>query len=851
MTKIKRLLDRFAPDHYEVQFDIDEVNLAFTGAVTISGSSTGKSDKITLHAKDLELLRATIDDVDAKISKESPHHEISLSTGGILSPGPHEIHIEFGGRITESMVGIYASSFEHEKAAKRIISTQFESNHAREAFPCIDEPAAKATFQLSLTNSANVEVLSNTPVLEQTETETRLTTRFEKTPKMSSYLLAFALGQLQGVSRTSNSGVAIKAWSAINQPLDYLNYAADEAVKILDFFEDYFGVPYPLKKCDLIALPDFDAGAMENWGMITFREIAMLADPKNRSISSEQYVSMVVAHELSHMWFGNLVTMEWWDDLWLNESFASLMEHVALDSIHPDWHQWEHYAANDILAATSRDIHADIQPVSVEVDDPDLIETLFDPGIVYTKGGRLLKMLMEHIGEDKFRQGLKDYFESNAYSNTTRKDLWTCLGKASGVDVDSLMSSWLDQPGMPLLTIDQAGKQLQLTQSRFVIGSDEESDQTWPIPLLSQPVLEQPILRDSNYRTTLEDTNFVVINSNASGHYISHYMNADHRAFIREGMANGTISSDARINILNDSILLSRKDIIQYDVALDDVLALRGERRYPVWGLIARIASIAQQLTEGNEDAKMHLDCLREHLAQPLINEVGYSDANDSDPNTIQLRSLALSFMLGAENMSALEYAKQCLEEAKEPSNLQSESRSIILSSLIKQGDDELARQLLNDYAGASSEMQLDIVSALSSIRKPKLALEILSGALGPKGIVRPQDVLRWIAIFMRNHHIRNTTWDFMVNNWTWLETTLTNSKSFDYLPTYCAAAVSTDDMADKYRELFMPLRDNKLLKRNIIIGLKDVDSRVRWRQSNQAEVEEWLSNFYASHQNQ
>lgn len=842
MTKIKRLLDSFSPEHYDVSFVLNPEKLTFSGSVTISGSLTETANSITLHSNGLNISSATIDGKKVTSGEQSKHHEISFTSESKLATGEHRIEIEFKAGITPDMVGLYASNFEHEETTKQIIATQFEANHAREAFPCIDEPSAKATFQLTLTSPAENQNLSNTPVENVKNEATQTTTVFEKTPRMSTYLLAFVTGEMHSVERVAANGVVVKCWSSLAQPQNTLDFSADEAVKILDFFEDYFGIPYPLKKCDLVALPDFDAGAMENWGLITFREIALLADPDNRSISSEQYVSMVVAHEISHMWFGNLVTMAWWDDLWLNESFASLMEHVALDAIHPDWMQWEHYAATDIIFTTSRDIHRDIQPISIELDDPDLIETLFDPGIVYTKGGRLLKMLREYLGDDDFRAGLKEYFKKHQYQNATRQDLWDALESASGKNVDSLMSAWLDQPGMPLLTVEQTDKTIKLSQQRFIVdGSTDNS--VWPIPLLSDRAMDLEILDEPSAVAHSNEDGYLVMNSSASGQYFTNYANQEHREHVKSMVVDRSLDSWARINHLNDLILISRAKTVPLTEALDVVSAMESEPRYSVWSQISRVISTAQQLTEGNEQARANLNKLRIKLTSKNYTKFGVHDSPGDDPNTVQMRNLTFAMMLGAENESALRAANDIFAKSDNPEKLPSEARSVILGALIKSGNDKLANQLLELYPKTNAEMQLDIVSSLSSTKNPKFAEEILKAALGENGFVRPQDVMRWLAIFLRNHHIREVTWSYLVQNWAWFEKTLMNSKSFDFLPTYCAAVVSTPEMAGKYRKLFEPLESNKYLARNVKIGLADIAARVDWRKQEEKGIIDWLEN--------
>ena len=846
MTKVARLLEQFVPEHYNVSFNINPDGTSFSGTVEVKGESVDGGKEVTLHANGLTITKVTINGNSAEASRMSKHHEVKFMSGESFEAGDITLVIDFEADISPSMVGIYASNFEHDGKAKKLIATQFEANHAREAFPCVDEPSAKATYQLTMTTNAGETVISNTPVESQNEKDGRLVTTFEQTPRMSSYLLAFVTGEMHSVETQSTKGIELGCWSSVAMPKKNLEYALSEAAQIIDFFEDYYGVEYPLPKCDLVALPDFDSGAMENWGIITFREVALLADPDNRSISSEQYVSLVVAHELAHMWFGNLVTMAWWDDLWLNESFASIMEHVALNAVHPDWHQWEHYAAMDIITTTSRDIHKDIQPISIELDDPDLISTMFDPGIVYTKGARLMKMLIEYVGEDTFRKGLKRYFTDHAYQNATRDDLWAALDSVSDKDVSKLMSAWLDQPGMPMLSVTQDGASLTLEQQRFIVDGTSD-DSIWPVPTLTEPAVEPEILESKQASIELSSDEFVTVNSNAGGHYITHYTSDDHRAAINARVTDRSMDASARINYLNDLQLLSRADLAPLTDALDVVAGMKDEDRHGVWSLVSRTLASAMQVTEGDEGSRTNLKVLRRALAEDWHKELGIEDVPNDDPNTIQLRNYMFSMMLAAEDESAVKEARSIYEKSETAVDIPAEARAIILSALVRDGDDTLVDSLMEMYPNVDAEMQLDIVSSLASTRSPETAQKILSAAIGPDGFVRPQDLLRWLAIFLRNHYVRVIAWDYLVEHWSYMEETLLNSKSFDYLPTYCAAVINSDDMAKRYKDLFEPLIDNKMLTRNITIGLADIEARVAWRHRNEESVIAWLSDFAAN----
>ena len=436
MNSVRRLTPLFTPSHYALSLDIDRTGRSFQGTVTINGEST--DENIILHAKDLNIATATIDGQRADF-QATTNDELVLTAPG-LSTGAHVVTVGFSGTITDQMHGMYPCYFDHDGQKKELIATQFESHHAREVFPCVDEPEAKATFDVTLTTEQGVTVLGNMPVSSQNEQEGRLVTSFERTPRMSSYLLAWAYGEMHRKTATTKSGVEVNIWATPAQKSESLEFALDIATRTIDFFDEYFGIPYPLPKSDHIALPDFSSGAMENWGLITYREIALLADPKTTSISAKRYIAMVVAHELSHQWFGNLVTMKWWNNLWLNESFANLMEYIAVDALHPEWNIWLDYSSSETIMALRRDALDGVQAVQTEVNHPDEISTLFDGAIVYAKGGRLLRMLQHYIGHEAFQTGLKSYFKKYAYQNTEGDDLWRELSAASGKDITTRLS---------------------------------------------------------------------------------------------------------------------------------------------------------------------------------------------------------------------------------------------------------------------------------------------------------------------------------------------------------------------------------------------------------------------------
>jgi len=394
--------------------------------------------------------------------------------------GDHELELKFAGVLGDNLHGFYRSGYKHKGEERWIATTQFEAVHAREGFVCIDEPAAKAVFEVSLTVPSELTAVANTDVLKEESAGARKTVTFTPTPKMSTYLVAYVVGDFERVERQTPEGVMVGVLATPGQT-EQLEFALDTAVRTLSFFNEYFGIPYPLPKLDMLALPDFAAGAMENWGLVTYRETALLLDPAQTSLSNKQRVAEVVAHELAHQWFGNLVTMAWWSDLWLNEGFATWVASLAMDKLFPEWEIWTSFIQEEFSQALEMDSLANTHPIQVEVDDPRSLDEIFD-AISYAKGASVLNMLHHYLGAEDFRSGLHDYLEAHAYGNSETHDLWTALGKASGKPVDEVMSAWTSQPGYPLIGFDDG----QVTQSRFY-GSPREAkkagpSQLWPVP---------------------------------------------------------------------------------------------------------------------------------------------------------------------------------------------------------------------------------------------------------------------------------------------------------------------------------------------------------------------------------
>ena len=819
MTKVPRLLDTFTPNHYNLTLDLTRAEeKEFSGTVIISGDST--SESISLHSKGLTIQSATIDNQPADVSF-GEFDELRLSQPN-LENGNHTIHIDFFGNITDAMHGLYPCYFTHDGVKKQLFATQFESHHAREVFPCIDEPAAKAEYDLTLITRPGITVLGNMPVKFQKENGDSLTTTFEKTPRMSSYLLAFVIGELHKKSARTKSGVEVNVWATLAQNENTLDFALDIATRSIDFYDEYFGVKYPLPKSDHVALPDFSSGAMENWGLITYRESCLLADPELTPESSRRFIATVIAHELSHQWFGNLVTMQWWNDLWLNESFANMMEYVAIDALHPEWRMWEDFATNEVTAALRRDSLDGVQSVQADVNHPDEISTLFDPAIVYAKGGRLLVMVRKLIGEEAFRAGLKSYFEKFAYKNTVGNDLWQELESASGQPIVNLMNAWISQPGLPVVSVSSSHDAAILSQERFFIGEHQPSDTLWPIPLFANQPLDVKILDQKETTVSIEKP--LQLNCGLSAHFVTKYDESTREYLLKNITELPTLD---KICILQDATILARAGFENSASLLPLALSLKTETNEKVFGMATGALTELRKFVDDNDAARDSLKKISGEFARATFEELDWDEKDGESDDDRERRTTALSLMMYSEDKEVLNEAKTRFDSNK-LEDLPTEIRALIISTNVRHFETpEMIENLFAAYKNTpSNDLQNDIAIGLTSTKNPETAEKILAN-IKDSNIIRPQDASRWFVYLIRTRESRQIAWNWLKENWAWVEDTFGDDKSYDDFIRYAATALLTPNELDDFRQFFEPMENIPALTRTIKLGITEISARV------------------------
>ncbi len=787
----------FTPDNYKLELFIDKNTEELKGTVTLTG--TPHADTIKLHAVDM-----TIDEVNADYRYENGVLEVKT--------GPATVVIRFHKHLNHNMQGAYISTYEHNGITEKIVSTQFESHYARECFPCIDEPAAKATFDISITTpddttTSNIKdtILANTPVKNVVKNTTHTTTRFERTPVMSTYLLAFVIGKFHHRSTTNQHGVKITSYCALNQDPDTLDFANHIAAESLDYYDEKFATPYPLKKLDQVAIPDFEAGAMENWGLVTYRESCMLAGPSS-AISDKQFIATVIAHELSHQWFGNLVTMAWWDDLWLNESFANVIEYFATDHIHPEYHIWESFFTGDCVAALYRDALKGVQSVRQPVHSPEEIATLFDGAIVYAKGAHLMFMLIRLIGEDKFFTGIKDYFSKHQYQNTTGDDLWQALQPYADFNVKDFMNAWLTQPGYPV--IESAPQNAESTpvkapvlQHRFLLDGTTD-DTTWPLPRITDDM-------SGHYLIQLTDPEFQ--------HKLNHF---------------DTLNLGQKLRLIIDHTLLAKTPSTPSASLLDLLPHFQNETSHAVWStLLLAISDLKLFVAPDSPEEKQYQKYLAK-LVQPQLDRLGFTKRPDDTDNDIHLRNILTGIALYTEDPDILHRLADFYRD--DLSQIDSELRPYILSAKLyfteqstnKTASDVLFNTLLDQYRTTSDPgIKSDLLSAITDARDPE-HLAILIDLLSNPDIIRPQDHLHFYIYLRANHRSHQQAFDWLTTHWDYVRQ-LAGDKSLEDYPRYTSRGIRTDREAGQYHDFFAPLAKDPALSRAITVAEHEIKARL------------------------
>lgn len=835
MADSTRFYEKFQPVHYDIYLDIDRAAKHFKGITTIKGNAV--DTKIALHQKFLNVASVQADGQDVPFSFSDRQEAIQLE---LPHSGDVELKVVYDAKLTDTMMGIYPSYYTVAGQKKQLIGTQFETTAARQAFPGIDEPEAKATFSLAIKydEQPGETIIANMPE-DHVENGVHY---FQETVKMSTYLVAFAFGELQSKFAKTKSGVEIGVFSTKAHQPKKLDFSLDIAKRAIEFYEDFYQTPYPLPQSYQLALPDFSAGAMENWGLVTYREAYMLLDPDNTTLNQKRLIATVITHELAHQWFGDLVTMKWWDDLWLNESFANMMEYVAVDALEPEWNVWEMFQTSEVPMALQRDATDGVQSVHVAVDDPAEIDTLFDGAIVYAKGARMLVMVRALLGDDAMRKGLKNYFAAHQYGNATGADLWQALGEASGMNVGQIMESWLEHPGYPVVEVKVEDGKLMLSQQQFFIGDGEEKSHLWQIPLNANynqaPAIfsEQSLVLGDYAQLRKQNGRPFRVNVGDNSHVIVKYDETLLNDILDHLDELGAID---QLQLLQDLRLLAEGRQISYAQIVPLLSRFKDSRSGIVNEMLYHVANSLKNFVQPAAKTERQLQQLFDQLSVKQVQRLGWLSQKDESNDDQLMRPIVLSAALYAQNRDTIKQAQALFDQYQDHlADLPADVRGLVLANEVKNyGSQELFETLLADYQKtADAGFKQDICAALTKTQDDQLIAQLID-RFEDADTIKPQDLRAWFRGVLTNDHGQQAAWDWIQQEWSWLEKTVGGDMEFPTYITVISRIFKTSQRLAEFKRFFTPKENDPMLKREIQMDEKVIASRVELIESEQAAV--------------
>ena len=853
------------PSKYRITLQPDLHNFTFKGEQSVELQILKPTSTIVLNSMELEISSASLHASGTtlpsrSITLDEVAQTATLDFGETVQPGDARLEMTFTGILNDKLLGFYRSEYISQNGETRYLATtQFEPTDARRAFPCWDEPAKKATFQVTLVFSDEFQAVSNTPVVAESAPGAGpgpglKSVQFAETPIMSTYLLAFIVGNLVSVEARADSGTTVGVWTTPGKE-SQAAFALETSVKLLGYFNEYFGIPYPLAKLDHIAIPDFAAGAMENWGIVTYRETALLVDPENSSAGTRQRVAEVIAHEMAHMWFGDLVTMAWWDDLWLNESFASWMGNMAVDWLFPEWEMWTQFVNMDTNRALSLDGLKNSHPIEQEVKNPAEVSQLFD-AISYSKGASVIRMLETFLGAETFRKGLNRYLLGHMYANARTQDLWSALEAESGQPVTAIMDSWVKQMGYPVLQVEtdrsEGRTRLSVTQERFVydrlLGESEPDpnpgNEVWRVPLIASQDGQESAVTVMEGRHVQIDVpgtgnGWIKLNPQQTGFYRVNYSSEDWQRLV-PAISSLELTATDRLGIQNDAYALSRAGLLPVTQFLSLAQAYQSENDASVWGdLASNLRDIDQLLA--NEPVHPAYQKFARDIFGPAARKAGWEPKAGEGHLDALLRSTVLS-QAGSYNDPELmgQAAERFQKYLHDRETLLPDLRGVVFALAAQAGGKDTYDQIW-DLQGETdlAEEKIRLLMSLARFQQPELLNATLEDSLSSK--VRSQDSITLVAGVAANPKGRELAWEFVKSNWGEFDRRYGGGGfGLMRLVSICGN-FNTKEKADEVDSFFAE-HPAPAAERTIRQALERVRLNIKWLELNRQELTTWFA---------
>ncbi|XP_034870793.1 endoplasmic reticulum aminopeptidase 1 isoform X2 [Mirounga leonina] len=856
-----RLPEHIIPVYYDLLIHANLTTLTFEGTTEIEITASKPTSTIILHSHLLQISKATLKRrVGERLSAEPlrvleypPHEQIALLAPEPLAVGiPYTLVIDYTGHLSEHLNGFYKSTYRTKEGEMRVLaSTHFEPTAARMAFPCFDEPAFKANFSVKIRREPRHLAISNMPLVESvTVAEGLIEDHFDVTVKVSIY--------------------------AVPDKIHQADYALDTAVTLLEFYEDYFSIPYALPKQDLAAIPDFESGAMENWGLTTYRESSLLFDVEKSSAEDKLGITMIVSHELAHQWFGNLVTMEWWDDLWLNEGFAKFMEFVSVSVTHPEL-KVDDYFFGKCFNVMEVDALNSSHPVSTAVEDPAQIREMFDD-VSYEKGACILNMLRDYLGADVFKSGIVQYLQKYSYKNTRNEDLWNSMAsicptdgtertdgfcsrgphsssashwRQEGLDVKTMMNTWTLQKGFPLITVTVRGRNVHMRQEHYRKAPEDASETgyVWHVPLTfitsKSDSVQRFLLKTKTDELILpEEVEWIKFNVGMNGYYIVHYEDDgwDSLTGLLKG-AHTTISSNDRASLINNAFQLVSNGKLSIEKALDLTLYLKRETEImPVFQGLSELIPMYKLMEKRDmSEVENQFKAFLLRLLRDLIDSQTWTD--EGSVSQRMLRSQLLLLACVRKYQPCVQRAEAYFREWKEADGNLSLPNDVTLAVFAvgvqnPEGWDFLYRK----YQSSLSTSEKKKIEFALSISQDENKLQWLLDE-GFKGdVIKIQEFPHILGAVGRNPVGYRLAWQFLRENWDKLiEKFELGSSSLTYMVIGTTSQFSTRARLEEVKEFFSSLKEKGSQLRCVQQTIETIGENIRWMDKNFEKIRVWL----------
>jgi aminopeptidase N/puromycin-sensitive aminopeptidase len=836
----QRLPSTVRPEHYALTLTPDLKAATFAGVESIDLDLAEPTTSITLNAAEIAFQSVTVTAAGktqrAAISLGADKQQATFIFPDKLPAGKATLSIAYTGILNNELRGFYLS----KTARRNYAVTQFEATDARRAFPCFDEPALKAAYDLSLIVDSGDTAISNTPIEADTPGPAagKHTLKFAATPKMSTYLVAFLVGDFQ-CTAGEQDGVAIRVCSTPDK-VALTPYGVDVAKYVLHYYNTYFGIPYPLKKLDLIALPDFEAGAMENFGAITYRETALLIDPKTASVGAKKEVALVIAHEMAHQWFGDLVTMQWWDNLWLNEGFATWMENKPVAAMHPEWN-----IDQSVAGGVDGTLNVDAQPttraIRAKAETPEEINQMFD-GIAYGKASDVLLTVENYLGTETFRKGVHNYLAAHLYANATAEDFWNAQTAASQKPVDKIMESLVAQPGAPILTFGEpVNGKVPITQRRFFLSPAIQPDpaQKWTLPICFKTKTGQDCQLLTPADSTLKalPSGLFFANAEGRGYYRSAYPPSIYAALVAN--VETRLIPAERIRLIGDEWAQVRANKATVGDYLNLVTAVKSDSSSEVVGsALAGVYTIYERVAATPEE-KAALSAWIRNSFSPEYARLGVPSENDS-ANTREMRSQLFN-LLGyfGKDPAVIAQANQIAQKyLSDPASVDATLGQTALSIAARNGDAALFNKLQSiSETSANPEFQISALRLLAEFEDPALVQRSLDYAASGK--VRNQDAAIQFAIALQIPATRDPAWKYIQSHWEKVQAQLTTEMGGVLVGStggFCSA-----DARDDVKNFFST---HKVASSDIALrhALERIDGCIELRSLQEPNLKQWIA---------